>query len=366
MGKCRYCGESAGLLTRVHRECEGKHSRGLEGMRGLMRRYFEGSIDASHLQMRLRANRAPYFLTDEEVRDAAVVALQSFTAGLRRPFPTDVARRIGDFIDSVDISYDRLNHKGELDTLAMKLVQGYAVDFFARGESMGRIAGHADAVTSVLPLSDARRQEAYLNVLEKAADRFMADGVLTAAEYSQLDAYGNAIGMPLNTMPARYRRGPLARVVQAVILRGLEAGRLPAAGVSVPVMLGRGERVLWVFHPVSLFRERITREYVGRSRGMSYRICRGVTYRTGSFKGRPVEHSNMEPEGVGSLVVTNRNLMFHSPAASLKIPYNKIVGMTPYSDGLEVHKDEARPKRTLFQGFDPWFIMNVLNLINET
>ncbi len=34
------------------------------------------------------------------------------------------------------------------------------------------------------------------------------------------------------------------------------------------------------------------------------------------------------------------------------------------SDGLEVHKEEAKPKRTVFQGFDAWFLMNVLNIVN--
>lgn len=53
--------------------------------------------------------------------------------------------------------------------------------------------------------------------------------------------------------------------------------------------------------------------------------------------------------------------LFHCATASVKIPYSKLIGMTPYSDGLELHKEESRPKRTIFQGFDSWFIMNVIN-----
>jgi len=73
----------------------------------------------------------------------------------------------------------------------------------------------------------------------------------------------------------------------------------------------------------------------------------------------------MEKIGVGSLVITNKHFFFHCPTASVKIPYSKLVGVTPYSDGLEVHKEEAKPKRTVFQGFDAWFVMNVLNLVNN-
>ncbi len=149
------------------------------------------------------------------------------------------------------------------------------------------------------------------------------------------------------------------------MLKDLQQGILPKQTLTVPVMLGRGECALWVFDNVTMNQEKITREYVGGSRGMSYRICKGLTYRTGSFKGHPVEQSHMDMVGVGSLVVTNKNFFFHCPTASVKIPYSKLVGVTPYSDGLEVHKEEAKPKRTVFQGFDAWFVMNVLNLVNN-
>jgi hypothetical protein len=47
----------------------------------------------------------------------------------------------------------------------------------------------------------------------------------------------------------------------------------------------------------------------------------------------------------------------------VKVRYNKIVGITHYYDGIEVHKDGAKQKRLTMQGFDPWFLMNVLSHI---
>lgn len=73
----------------------------------------------------------------------------------------------------------------------------------------------------------------------------------------------------------------------------------------------------------------------------------------------------MEKVGVGSLVITNKHFFFHCPTASSKIPFTKIIGVSPYSDGLEVHKEEAKPKRTVFQGFDPWFVMNVISQLSN-
>lgn len=30
MAKCKYCGESAGFFSRSHKECEEKHTRGID------------------------------------------------------------------------------------------------------------------------------------------------------------------------------------------------------------------------------------------------------------------------------------------------------------------------------------------------
>lgn len=42
----------------------------------------------------------------------------------------------------------------------------------------------------------------------------------------------------------------------------------------------------------------------------------------------------------------------------------KIAGMTPYSDGIEIHQDGTKAQRQVFQGFDSWFMMNLLSNIN--
>lgn len=365
MGTCKYCGQSAGLFSRSHKQCEEKHTRGVEGMTQLMRRYFNGSVAASDFGVKMSRNKSPYFLTDDDIVASADIAIKEYSDSLRRPYGPDILNRIKGFISNIGISYSTINKNGALDNLSMKLFQGYVVDFFAKGVPMSQIAISTDSVTSVLPLSQQKRDEAYYNVLNKAADKFMIDGYLTDSEQRQIESYASSLGIALNALPAQYRSESLARIGQAIVLNDLQKGTLPQRPLSVPVMLTKGEVPLWTYDGVTMLQEKITREYVGGSRGMSYRICKGLTYRTGSFKGHPVERSHMETIGYGQLVITNKNLFFHCPTASVKIPYSKLVGVTPYSDGLEVHKEEAKPKRTVFQGFDAWFVMNVLNLVNS-
>lgn len=365
MGTCKYCGQSAGFFSRTHKECEEKHNHGLKGMGDLMRRYFAGAVTAADLKAKLAKNRIPYFLSEDDIASAATTAIKAFGDALKRPYPSDTLPRVKGFLNAVAIPYPKLNENGDLDALAMKLFQGYMVDFFVRGVPLSQIRISTDSVTSVLPLSEQQKDEAYYNVLNKAANKFMSDGWLADNEQQLIESYASTLGISLNCLPTRYQNDSLARIGQAIVLNDLQQGILPKQQLTVPVMLGRGECALWVFDNVTMYQEKITREYVGGSRGMSYRICKGLTYRTGSFKGHPVERSHMDMVGVGSLVVTNKNFFFHCPTASVRIPYSKLVGVTPYSDGFEVHKEEVKPKRTVFQGFDSWFVMNVLNLVNN-
>ena len=365
MAKCKYCEQSAGIFSHAHKECEEKHDRRLKGLGDVMRRFFSGTISADELKAKLQKNRLPYFLTDEDIASVAITTIKSFGENIKRPYPSHTLPRIKSFLNTIAIPYSKLNEKGDMDTLALKMFQGYVVDFFAKGVPLSQVRISAESVASVLPLSQQKKDEAYFNVLNKAADKFMADGWLDDKEQKLIESYTSSLGIALNCLPMQYQSESLSRIGQAIVLKDLQWGILPQNPLPVPVMLGRGECALWVYENVTMFQEKITREYVGGNRGMSFRICKGVTYRTGSFKGRPLEKSHMEKVGVGSLVITNKHFFFHCPTASVKIPFTKIIGVSPYSDGLDVHKEEAKPKRTVFQGFDPWFVMNVISQLSN-
>ena len=175
----------------------------------------------------------------------------------------------------------------------------------------------------------------------------------------------NYLALPVNNLPAQYQNSEISKLGQVSILKSIQRGIVPHTNMTAPIILGRNESILWTYNGVSLYQEKITKEWVGRTGGFSFRIIKGVYYRTGQMKGHPVEHSSMEFNGTGALYVTNKNLIFYSISKSVKIPYNKIIGLTPYSDGIEVHKDGTNQKRMTMQGFDPWFIMNLLSQINS-
>ena len=362
--KCKYCGQEAGLFYRSHKECEEKHSRGIQGMTDLMRRYFSGTVTPSDLAQKLDKNRLPYFLKEEEIANVAIASLKAFSETLRRPYPQNTLPLIKGFISSIRVPYECLNQNGEMDDLGQKLFQGYLVDYFAKGVPMSQVKISSDSVLSVIPLSQQKQEESYFKVLNKAADKFMNNGFINDNQQRLIESYTSFLGINLNCLPMQYQNKSLAKIGESKVLKNLQQGILPTNPLSVPVMLGRGEVCLWVYDNVRLYQERFTREFVGGNRGFSYRITKGLTFRTGSFRGRPIERSLMENKGTGSLVITNKHFFFHCPTCTLKIPYKKILGLSPYIDGLEVHKEETKQKRIVSEGFDPWFTMNAINLLN--
>ena len=74
-------------------------------------------------------------------------------------------------------------------------------------------------------------------------------------------------------------------MVKSGILRGITEGRLPPKqeiDFHIPFNLMKSETLVWVMRDVD-YQETVTRrERQGTSDGMSFRVARGVYYRTGT------------------------------------------------------------------------------------
>ena len=362
--KCKYCGQSAGLLSKVHKECQEKHEAGLASARNFMAEVFRGREDINRLRTLIPQWRKDNFLQKDEFENITREALSAYIGSLRLPISPATIPFIQNFIARVGLSYDALNRDGDLDKLSQKIVRGYLVDFFRNRISLSDARRGVSQTTSMLPLSYEQENDAYYQVLNKAASNFLSDGNLNAAEEAKINEYVAGLGISTTQLPVKYQNSEIAKLSQVALLNQIRNGIIPQYSAPVPIMLGAREKLIWEYSGVSFLLERVQVERRGRTGGMSFRICKGVYYRTGQFNARPVERRFMENVGTGSLYITDKNLIFYSPTKNVKIPLKKVIGITPYSDGIEIHEDGARAKRMVVQGFDPWFLMNVLSYIN--
>lgn len=365
MGTCKYCGKNAGLFSHAHKECEEKHKQGVSSLETAMRSYLMNSLDIRSLASQIQGVKNNNFITEPDIAISAAKCIDEYTERIHWPFQHKQLLQVQSFMNCIGVPYNTVNVNGSLDRLAMKMIRGFMAEYFTGQKPLQRSVQISHQITTALPISSDKEQEAYYDMLEQASRNFTKDGSLTTSEQQKIDEYVNTLRLSLTQLPAKYQNSDIQMLGQTKILTDLQQGRLPQTGIQAPIILTKDEVALWCYPAVTMYQEKTRREYVGRTGGYSFRIMKGVTYRTGGFRGHPVEHSYMDNMGIGSLYITNKNIIYMGQERSIKVPYKKIIGIQPYSDGMEVQRDGANVKRLIFQGFDCSFVLNVINVINN-
>lgn len=217
-------------------------------------------------------------------------------------------------------------------------------------------------VNSAAPVRLDKRQ-ALIRGWEHAVNTILNDNVLSAAEEAQIMRYVQQFGLNQNDLNAN---GAFTKVVYSCALRDvLEKGITKRAVITfaLPFNLQKGESLIWCFRNVACYEEKIHKTYVGRSQGVSFRVMKGVYYRVGGSKGYTQETSSIELVDTGMLGITTNHVYFAGQKKSSRMPYNKIVSFTPYSDGIGICLDKANTKPQTFITGEGWFVYNlVMNL----
>ncbi len=219
-----------------------------------------------------------------------------------------------------------------------------------------------DAVGSgAIQAGDGNRYLA--SAFEAAIVRFLDDRLLSDEEEKRLHAF-------LERFPEVVRladKGAVDRIGKAGILKSVVSGE--PLGIDTPptlsINLQRGEKLVWFCEGVHYLEDKVRREFVGRSRGVSVRVVSGVYVRMGAFKGKPVENTERVQVATGTLFVTTQNLYFTSPSHSVRIPYAKIVAFEQFTDGLGLVRDAARAKPQIFVNGDGWFLYNLVTNLSQ-
>ena len=194
-------------------------------------------------------------------------------------------------------------------------------------------------------------------------EQFLEDGILDTTEENRLIDFKEHFEISQSELD---RHGTLTKTVKAAVLRDVLNGVIPQRvrlDGRLAINLQKSEQVVWVFSGANYLEDKVRRQFVGGSQGVSLRVMKGVYYRVGAFKGHAVEHTERVHVDTGMVVVTNRNLYFAGSRKSVRIPYGKIVSFEPFSDGIGLMRDAATAKPQLFVTGDGWFTYNfVANL----
>ena len=205
-----------------------------------------------------------------------------------------------------------------------------------------------------------RIREALIEGWTLAVDRALDDHVLSNEEEDQLVSFIRRFDLSQKEIDIE---GAYTRLVKARVIRDVLNGEIKPMTYSpgsLPFHFQKSETLVWLFQNVNYHEQKVKRERVGGSQGVSFRVARGVYLRTGGFKSRSVERVVTEHVDTGLLGVTDKHLYFSGDQKKFRVPYAKIVTFDPYSDGIGIQRDAASAKPQTFVTGDGWFTYNLV------
>lgn len=354
--KCKYCHLPAGLFRRSHKECRDKHEAALleidktvktclaarqynlmESLTPIAERGYVMSAEIEEVLYINAKNLLKYVDNDyTEIKDYI------------NALPVSVAARVKRLPDYVTF-WRNVIERNLMEILSEDPIISSKIDDI---RSMAQEVGY-DAVDDFIKKDISRR-----------IDDFIDDGFVDERKEEYISRYMDSTGL---TSAALNNNESYKRFVQSLVLMDVQnKGRSERVKVdSVPVLMTKKESLLWIYQNVCGYEEKTGRRMQGGSRGVNIRLCKGVYYRVGNSRGHSVEYQYSASMGMGVVIITTRAIYFVSESCTMKILIPKIISMEPYSDGIKLYRDGVRSHPVTFVGLDPWFIMNLLPMLNE-
>ena len=209
-------------------------------------------------------------------------------------------------------------------------------------------------------ISPGARNEYLVKGWEKAVEQFLDDGIIDESEEKSLVNFTDYFSLPKEILDGN---GAWTKIVKAAVLRDILNGIVPQRvniEGSLPVNLQKNESIVWAFPRSEYLEDKTRRQFVGGSQGLSFKVAKGVYFRTGAFKGRSIESTERVKSDVGMVVITNKHIYFSGSVKSFRVPYSKIVSFEQFNNGIGIMRDAANAKAQIFVTGDGWFIYNLV------
>ena len=365
MGLCIYCGKPAGFFHREHKECAERHAIGRTQIGALLSSALTSVESAESTSDKARAIAVQCSILDQEFQQLAAEGWSSAFADAMDNDGIDVATeaRLSQLKEALNLSQTDLDHaeaRSRILAIGRTRITALLSGALTSVESAESISKNARAIAVQCSIRDYEFQRLTVAGWCAAVEHCLDDGGIDAATEAKLGQLKEVLNL---TQTELDKHGAYSRVAKAAVLRDIAEGKMPnrfkIEGV-VRINLQKNEQIVWAFNGVQLLEDKVVRQYVGGSQGVSVRLMKGVYYRVGAFKGHAVDHTERAPVDIGQVFITNRNIYFSGQTKSMRVPYQKVVSFQPFSDGIGMVRDTANAKFQVMITGDGWFTYNLV------
>lgn len=194
-------------------------------------------------------------------------------------------------------------------------------------------------------------------ILNRAIDSITLAN-LSTERINSIDQIAEFLGVHVVSVPKQ-----IQRLNRWKYITGIREGTLPVKEAE-NVVLRKGEIVHWV-EPAKLWEERVvSRRYEGGSSGVSFRIMKGVTFRTGTMRGQLITDTADIPISEGNFIITNHRLIYQGEAKSFETKYEKILDLHNHLDGIRYSEsNKQKPRKLEYSSSNGDIIVEILSQI---
>ncbi len=239
-------------------------------------------------------------------------------------------------------------------------IRDLLVAFFNDGGDIGDVVKLARETVQNGYIRDDEFFRLVFETWKLLVERAFDDGILTEAEEERLRLIINGFGL---NVPEVLNSRAYSLIEKGAFLRELLDGRLPANLPDksiLPFNFLKSETPLWVFQDVDYYEMVTRKKYTGGYSGFSIRIARGLYWRVGGFRGKPVVTQELKKVDHGTMVVTTKHIYFGGQSKIFRVRLDRIVAFEPFEDGVGIQRDARTAKPQYFVTGDGWFTYNLL------
>lgn len=194
-----------------------------------------------------------------------------------------------------------------------------------------------------LGLTDEDLKGIRLEIFTLAFNNAKEDQRVTKEEGQELEKIQKYLGLADNEIENSKKE--LARLR---LLNEIQQGNIPTT-VVVNLVTQKDEKIYWSENAILLEEKVIKRKYEGGSRGVSFRIMKGVSYRMGAHQGQITSETGIIPVSSGQFIITNKRVIFRGDSISFAVNLNKILNVRLFNDGLQFFENNrSKPRLVKF------------------
>jgi hypothetical protein len=134
--------------------------------------------------------------------------------------------------------------------------------------------------------------------------------------------------------------------------------------IKSSIFLKEGESV-FLEESTDLQETRAVRTFSGGSRGVGFRVAKGISVRAGGFSGTSESNQKWKALDTGNLIITNQRLIFNGSKENRSFPIKKILSVETFIESIRISID-GRAKSLSFPVQNPYIWSTVINIVCST